>query len=168
MPRYIVVAGIEQQIKNMSKNRLIKLPKQKPGRGPNGRRFCRWCEKEVPKRRSKWCSDECFNEYAVRSNMQHVRFELLKRDNGICDKCGLDCVALFESWRQKLNFRDLKERLRMLDIPDNRTSLWDCAHIIPVHLGGGSCGLDNYRTLCIWCHKAETVMERSNVSSGVH
>ena len=27
------------------------VPKQLPGRGPNGRRFCRWCHDEVPPRR---------------------------------------------------------------------------------------------------------------------
>ena len=31
--------------------------------------------------------------------------------------------------------------------------LWDADHIIPVKNGGGCCGLDNLRTLCIPCHK---------------
>lgn len=33
---------------------------------------------------------------------------------------------------------------------------WEADHIIPVIEGGGQCGLDNYRTLCVPCHKAET------------
>jgi 5-methylcytosine-specific restriction endonuclease McrA len=32
-------------------------------------------------------------------------------------------------------------------------SYWDADHIVPVHQGGGECGLDNYRTLCYRCHK---------------
>ena len=34
--------------------------------------------------------------------------------------------------------------------------LWDRDHIIPVKNGGGNCGLDNLRTLCIKCHKKVT------------
>jgi 5-methylcytosine-specific restriction protein A len=30
---------------------------------------------------------------------------------------------------------------------------WEADHIIPVVEGGGQCGLDNYRTLCLPCHK---------------
>jgi 5-methylcytosine-specific restriction endonuclease McrA len=33
---------------------------------------------------------------------------------------------------------------------------WEADHIIPVVEGGGQCGLDNYRTLCLACHRAET------------
>jgi hypothetical protein len=33
---------------------------------------------------------------------------------------------------------------------------WDMDHITPVVEGGGGCGLDNLRTLCIPCHRAET------------
>ena len=32
----------------------------------------------------------------------------------------------------------------------------DADHIKPVYEGGGSCGLDNIRTLCIACHKKNT------------
>jgi hypothetical protein len=35
-------------------------------------------------------------------------------------------------------------------------SLWDADHIVPVKDGGGLCGLDNMRTLCISCHKIIT------------
>jgi hypothetical protein len=34
--------------------------------------------------------------------------------------------------------------------------LWDADHIIPVKDGGGQCGLENIRTLCIDCHKVVT------------
>jgi len=34
--------------------------------------------------------------------------------------------------------------------------LWDADHIVPVKEGGGLCGLDNLRTLCIKCHKTIT------------
>ena len=34
--------------------------------------------------------------------------------------------------------------------------LWDADHIVCVKGGGGQCGLDNIRTLCIECHKKKT------------
>lgn len=37
-------------------------------------------------------------------------------------------------------------------------SLWDADHILQVKEGGGECGLDNYRTLCLWCHKRATAL----------
>jgi 5-methylcytosine-specific restriction endonuclease McrA len=35
-------------------------------------------------------------------------------------------------------------------------SLWEADHIVPVCEGGGECGLDNYQTLCVPCHREET------------
>jgi 5-methylcytosine-specific restriction endonuclease McrA len=35
-------------------------------------------------------------------------------------------------------------------------NLWDCDHIKPVIEGGGECGLENLRTLCVPCHKQVT------------
>jgi 5-methylcytosine-specific restriction protein A len=35
-------------------------------------------------------------------------------------------------------------------------SFWEADHIVPVVEGGGGCGLDGYRTLCVRCHRAET------------
>ena len=35
-------------------------------------------------------------------------------------------------------------------------SLWEADHIIPVKEGGGCCGIDNYQTLCLRCHKEDT------------
>lgn len=37
-----------------------------------------------------------------------------------------------------------------------RASVWQADHIVPVIEGGGECGLENYRTLCVGCHHRET------------
>ena len=34
--------------------------------------------------------------------------------------------------------------------------LWQADHVVPVAEGGGACGLENLRTLCVWCHSRET------------
>jgi 5-methylcytosine-specific restriction endonuclease McrA len=43
--------------------------------------------------------------------------------------------------------------------------LWDADHIIPVKEGGGMCGLENIRTLCIKCHKEVTksLYDKNNI-----
>lgn len=37
-----------------------------------------------------------------------------------------------------------------------RSQWWDADHIVSVVEGGGECGLDNYRTLCLPCHRKVT------------
>ena len=40
--------------------------------------------------------------------------------------------------------------------PTSFQTPWEADHIVPVAEGGGGCGLDNYRTLCVPCHKSES------------
>lgn len=35
-------------------------------------------------------------------------------------------------------------------------SFWDADHVVRVVDGGGCCGLDNYQTLCVFCHAKKT------------
>lgn len=45
-------------------------------------------------------------------------------------------------------------------------SLWAADHIKPVVEGGGGCGLDNYRTLCVPCHnKASAALAKRRASA---
>ncbi len=87
--------------------------------------------------------------------------------------CGLDTLALkreyrefcgvLKDWQLQLmpNPKSWEERfpwLRERGIPYSRVSKrwWDADHIIPVSEGGGECGPDGYRTLCIPCHRRVT------------
>lgn len=152
---------------------LAKLPK-----GPNGRCLCRKCGAEVPAGRRTFCSDTCVEAWKLASNPGYVRRELFKRDRGVCRACRLDCHELskiVKSLRGQLvlsvcddahdaisrAYREARKALGM----GSRTTLWDADHIVEVRDGGGECGLDNYQTLCVWCHKRKT-SERSRV--GVH
>jgi hypothetical protein len=38
-------------------------------------------------------------------------------------------------------------------------SLWEAHHKVAVKDGGGKCGLDNYETLCRWCHRMESAAQ---------
>ncbi len=64
------------------------------------------------------------------------------------------------SWSERDSW--LKEH----GIPTGRhcSDWWDADHIVPVIDGGGECGLDNYRTLCIPCHKRETAALRKRMA----
>jgi 5-methylcytosine-specific restriction endonuclease McrA len=46
--------------------------------------------------------------------------------------------------------------LHQVGIDWHRQTFWDADHMVPVEDGGGACGLDNYQTLCIPCHKSKT------------
>jgi 5-methylcytosine-specific restriction endonuclease McrA len=62
------------------------------------------------------------------------------RDKGICAKCGKD---VFSGTGRMPRARGTGD-------------LWQADHIESVVEGGGTCGLDNYQTLCTACHKAKT------------
>jgi 5-methylcytosine-specific restriction endonuclease McrA len=116
-------------------------------KGPTGRLLCRYCGTEVSGRRVTFCSGQraqfgrlrgnvvveghgCVHEHLVRSDPGYARKCCFARDRGECAICGETTAQLCNAWQAD--------------------------HIIPVAEGGGSCGLENLRTLCISCHKRET------------
>lgn len=147
---------------------LRDLPKRPEGE-------CRWCGGPVPARRRRWCGQACVDQYLIRASAAHVRQKVHARDRGVCAKCGLDTDELRRLAR--LAARKLARWRRRHRAPGNGSwigsvplntpqhgrvtvwldrTLWEADHIVPVAEGGGACGLDNYRTLCIWCHPRET------------
>jgi len=124
-------------------------------RGPGGRVRCRWCGTETKPPRQCWCSDECVHEYRIRANAGYARTQVYRRDRGTCVLCGLDCSKLSGRLR-KLKHPCRRAYLAVLGLKGWRSTLWEVDHAVPVIEGGGSCGLDNLRTLCWRCHKGET------------
>jgi 5-methylcytosine-specific restriction protein A len=150
--------------------------------GPNGERLCRNCHGPMPTDKRKHnCSTKCSEEWMCKTSPSHMRRKLYSRDKGVCASCGLDTVALKKEYRL---FRDGEDRgydseyggkrplseriawLRERGVPYGRVSSdwWDADHIVPVIEGGGECGIDNFRTLCIPCHKAETAALRKRMA----
>jgi len=130
-----------------------------------GFRCCRYCNQSVKPPKKTFCSKECVHEYLLRSSGKYLRSMVYKRDLGICSICDIDtkktAQLLFD-----LDSND-PERKRLYDVYNistkrkitpnkNGGGLWDADHIIPVKNGGGQCGLENMRTLCISCHKIIT------------
>jgi hypothetical protein len=59
------------------------------------------------------------------------------------------------TWRRFVTFMEERgwTRFRMEGDYSGPSEPWDADHIDTVHDGGGGCGLDNYQTLCLPCHK---------------
>jgi 5-methylcytosine-specific restriction endonuclease McrA len=131
----------------------------------NEKGFCRWCGGKLKGRRRRWCSDDCINEFMIRNNGSVIRHLVWLRDNGVCAKCGIDIGSAYR-YLVKLHILNCHNRAwenkgiyKKSDWGpwwDHNRNWWEADHIIPVIEGGGCCGLDNYQTLCIRCHKEET------------
>lgn len=98
------------------------------------------CEEPLTGRKKRWASSACTNKASTEFNIRKgviavIRYELLKRDGPTCRHCG---------------------------ITDLKKEEWQADHIIPVHLGGGGCGLENYQILCLECHFDKSALETTN------
>lgn len=131
------------------------LPRKKLKRGKNGRYLCRYCSTEVTPPRRTFCSDECVHEYKLRRNNGYLRYNLFKRDKGICAMCGVDTVALRNKGK-KMKLKEFKAYAKSLGFSYKRKTFWEAHHITAVVEGGGLCGLEGFQTLCIACHRIET------------
>ncbi len=101
----------------------------------------------------------------------YARAKVRERDGGICALCGADCEFLERiSWViRRLGSRlawdpDGLEAMRLLrDAWGFATwthswdvrSMWEADHVVPLAEGGTN-DLENYRTLCIPCHREQT------------
>lgn len=134
--------------------------------GANGQKLCFNCRKDLPKGKRYNCSPACSQEWQGKTSPSRMRQLVRQRDKGVCAKCGTDCTALRkeftqrfgENWQWRGPIQERSAFLKAHGIPLGRrtTEWWDADHIVPVIEGGGLCGLENYQTLCIPCHKAET------------
>lgn len=143
--------------------------------------FCRGCQQPVPKGRYTWCSDACVEANLIKLSPATARAKVEERDHGICSQCGVDTErcrrvlwhvagqhAVYRDGRYHYDIDAATAALFLLTLwrPRRRSytwldvssagHFWEADHTIPVVEGGGECELDNYRTLCIPCHRAET------------
>ncbi|HUQ92807.1 MAG TPA: HNH endonuclease signature motif containing protein [Bryobacteraceae bacterium] len=126
-------------------------------KGENGRSLCRWCNLEVPPRRLSFCSAWCVHEWRLRTNPGYLREQVLARDRGICAICSVDTTAAYFDLKRSRGTHRLKLLARWGLKSISRKTLWDADHIVPVCEGGGECDLENIRTLCLLCHRRQTL-----------
>jgi len=148
----------------------------KIGKDANGHRLCRFCSSVIPKRRRSYCSNTCEHELRIRVDSTYIRHLLKARDNEVCSKCGLDTNKLRRILRHAdlSYFKDgygcysvllkhmsehpkLKAWLKKFNFSTSLfVHLWEADHITAVADGGGHLGIENFQTLCLWCHKQKT------------
>ncbi len=129
---------------------------------------CRRCEGPVPEGRSVWCSNACIQDALIRCSMSYAVGFIRRRDKGICAVCGLDTTKVVKAYKAeraavkkpltkkgRAELAKIDERYKEKGFRPGMRG-WDADHIIPVVEGGGHCTLDNYRTLCVPCHKVST------------
>lgn len=137
----------------------------------DGKHLCGWCAGPIPKGRSLWCGQACVDQFLIRRGGTWLKSIVHKRDRGVCAACGLDTEEIAALKKQLF----YKRRVFWEDppmsawLPESRQELlkqwgpwsrygvlWEADHIVPVIEGGGCCGLENLRTLCLACHARET------------
>ena len=100
----------------------------------------------------------------IRTGSGMARF-MRKRDKGVCALCSLDCQALKRQYKKLLTKQERIDFKVQHGIPASRSGrFWDIDHIVPVVEGGGSCGPENLRTLCLRHHKEETSKLRKRLA----
>lgn len=136
-------------------------------RGPKGGMPCVWCGAELTGRKQHWCSQECVDQYRSMSDWTLIRRHVERRDHGVCALCGCDTfkVQRVVRWAIRISYGSARvyrlhhdgvdEVLRDLGFDTHGDSLWHADHIVP-RVEGGTHELENIRTLCHPCHKAET------------
>jgi len=134
--------------------------------GPGGRYRCRWCGKEVQPPKRTFCSPECIHQHTLRASPSYLRHYVEQRDHGVCARCSIDVVALERAFRDAWHWGrenvTVEQAYEVASIPeafrklDHNTSWWAADHIVPVSEGGGCCGLEGMRTLCLPCHHVVT------------
>lgn len=107
------------------------------------------CGQKLTGRRTRWATAECSDTavgfyFVISGNSGAIRWRVHERDHGVCAECDRRCGVRLQG---PMPFA---KRFSVLRIK------WEADHIIPVHLGGGGCGLENFQTLCEDCHKKKT------------
>lgn len=158
--------GSFRVISPQQKREIHKLQQTKP-------KHCRWCAGKLTGRKQSWCGQSCVDEYLIMcGDTRLIREKLWERDQGTCQACGLDVSRFIEDIgnsnpdNHEILYRKLQDYLNLPDYPRTLEALtrayhkatthhlWEAHHRIPVHQGGGMCGLENYTLLCVKCHKA--------------
>jgi len=122
------------------------LSNYEPRVDENNRKRCVNCDQFLPKRRRKYCSDECTNAFWVKHNWAAMRSRVLKNQKMTCQKCGTK--ALFN-----INSEDPMSGYNYV-----------VDHKKPIALGGAEFDESNLQTLCGICNKEKTKVDQAKIA----
>lgn len=114
---------------------------------------CLNCGKILPKRKRKYCSSGCSNEFFAKHNWNAMSARISKKQNWTCQKCGAQPP------------RDENGHL----IWTNDKSKYDyflyvVDHIIPIALGGEEFDESNLQVLCGDCNREKTKEDQAKIA----
>ena len=152
----------------------------------DGRPVCRYCGATRPANtRYRYYCAECSRLVALMWSATSQRYEVQRRDRGVCANCGVDTDRLHRIVRHA---HDAAKRLRVShngatdstwrsfgsilasDLGYNYCqSFWQMDHVHPVSRGGGVSSqirsvealMSNLQTLCVPCHREKTAAQRA-------
>lgn len=109
----------------------------------------------------EWLCRVC--EVRHRNRLKRAIPLVLERDRGVCASCGVDTLFLQSmmlatfsgDWSDDDRGRFERLLIGRVDWLGRILKPWDADHVTPIR-DGGSEDLNNLRTLCVPCHKAET------------
>jgi len=147
--------------------------------------ICRLCGAPIDKQQDgarRTFHTICLDHWQITSNPGYVRSKLVERDHEVCGRCGLDCGELKMAVAVLLRGHEGRwSRLRYLaaepagqllrafllehKLIGNRKTFWDAHHHVAVVEGGGGSALDNFETICLWCHAKETAELRKRLAA---
>lgn len=146
-----------------------------PPKNEKGEKLCRNCRSVVLKAKGKHnCSKKCSEEWALKTSPSLMRHAVFLRDQGVCAECGTDTDAQRAEYRAAIKqhgtpycraVEQIRERFGLGATRASEGHWWEADHIVPVIEGGGECGLEGYRTLCIRCHRKATKELRGRMSA---
>ena len=137
---------------------------------------CAWCGSTLNSHQIRgeatYCTQSCAEEGRLRRNGfsgANIRAAAFALDGGVCSMCGINAHLLFEQIQSLAPTERLNKLLTANWVMPKSTSaynnllndpkegnFWQVDHIRTVAEGGGGCGMENLRTLCVPCHAKET------------
>lgn len=120
---------------------------------------------------STYCSRECAEQGRLKRGWgNQLRAQVFALEGGVCTLCGVNGHALYTRIlalepAERLNAlcnanwklpKSAKALDRLLQNP-REGDFWQADHIQAVSEGGGNCGLENLRTLCVPCHACKSI-----------
>lgn len=119
----------------------------KPQHNDQGQRLCLNCGKVIlDKRKKKYCSDKCSDDFFAKHNFARLRNRIFIRDNFTCKKCGKSAT-----------------RHGRTDVPFS-TYNYVVDHIKPIALGGPEFDENNLQLLCSVCNKEKTRNDQAKIA----